>query len=503
MCPSAYLDDLGTRAQIAPDGLLAVSPGALHRLLITQTCLAAQVLLICLVLSVPQDFLKAHVHLFYLAHYCLFLPFFFMARDRCAFLFSPSFLIISYISISFIIGGFAFANGYVLFPAQHRAFLRWEHVGSATGYFMVCNLCAALAYYLARCGRTDQPILRMGGSLRKYAPQLVVGGVLLGVFSVVSIGLTFLGGSGDFSIVPRTFGFLAVTLVLVKSRWRFRFVAYMGMLLLFAASEFGNRRVVLLLGLSLLFMEAAHLVSLRLSFRRILTCVAVVVLAVVLQMSMTVARGLSGFEGSYWHTFSQLDRFVRLENATAYSLKTTEGPSTFFHSNNAFHYVVADPALLSYGSTLAKVFFVPIPRSIWPNKPNSMGYLYTRYWNREFFNRGGCAGVNLYAEFFWNFQALGLLCVLPLMFLLNRVFFFYLRRIREDDAWRFLYIGVGYNALLMYARGHGLDGIAVQVVFGVIVQWLLFEPLVVLLRVKASHVTICMREEARALRLCR
>ena len=51
----------------------------------------AQAALIYGVLLVPQDFLKAHTHVVYLAHYLLFLPFLFNARDRAAFLFSPSF----------------------------------------------------------------------------------------------------------------------------------------------------------------------------------------------------------------------------------------------------------------------------------------------------------------------------------------------------------------------------------------------------------------------------
>ena len=132
---------------------------------------------------------------------------------------------------------------------------------------------------------------------------------------------------------------------------------YVGLLLLFAAAEYGNRRVVLLLGFSVLFMEAAHLQDLRLSFRRVLTCLVVLALAVVLQMTMTIARGVDGFKGSYWQTFTRIDSFVGLDNVITYSLKQTEGPTTFFHSYNGLNYVLNDPSLLCYGSTLAKVSF--------------------------------------------------------------------------------------------------------------------------------------------------
>jgi hypothetical protein len=455
------------------------------------TVFGAQAALIYGVLLVPQDFLKAHTHVVYLAHYLLFLPFFFNARDRAAFLFSPSFLIVSYICLSFVIGGFAFANGYVLSPKDLADFRRWEHYNFATFYFMVCNLCAVFAYFLAKGGRSASPPPQVQSSLHAYIPQLIAGGILLGVFSAVSVGLSFLGGSGDFSIVPRTFGFLVISLVLAKTRWRFRLVAYVGLLLLFAAAEYDNRRAVLLLGLSVIFMEAAHLQDLRLSFRRVLTCMAVLALAIVLQMTMTIARGVDGFKGSYWQTFASIDRFVGLENVIAYSLKQTEGPTTFFHSYNGLNYVLDDPALLCYGSTLAKVLFIAVPRPVWPDKPKSMVDRYTSRWKPAFRNRGGSTGINVYAEYFWNFHVLGILCVAPIFYCLNRVFFFYLSRLRARDVWSFIYLGVGYNSLLMYARGQGLDGLAVHVVVALCVQWMLFNPLLAIIRLDRYKQVLC------------
>jgi len=459
-------------------------PGSLRDMRVALAVFGAQAALIYGVLLVPQDFLKAHTHVVYLAHYLLFLPFLFNARDRAAFLFSPSFLVVSYVCLSFTIGGFAFANGYVLFPKNLGDFRRWEHYNFATFYFMMCNMCAIFAYFLARRGWPVSCPHHAESSLQPYIPQLVIGGILLGVFSVVRVGLSFLGGTGSISVVPRTFGALVICVALVKSRWRYRFLIYAALLLLFAASQYGNRRIVLLLGLSVLFMEAAHLQDLRLSFRRVLTCVVVLALAVVLQMTMTIARGFDGFKGSYWQTFTKIESFVGLKNVVAYSLKQTEGPTTFFHSYNGLNYVLNDPSLLCYGSTLAKVMFIAVPRPVWPNKPKGMVDIYTSRWDPAFRNRGGSTGINLYAEYFWNFHVLGILCVAPIFYVLNRCFFFYLARLRAGNVWPFIYLGVGYNFLLLYARGHGLDGFGVYVVFGLLVQWILFNPLLSMLSIR-------------------
>jgi hypothetical protein len=461
---------------------------------------SAQAVLVCLVFLIPQDILKLHVHYFYLVHYLLFLPFFITARDRCAFLFSPSFLVITYVCISFVLGGFAFSKGYVLLPRNLVDFHRWSQFNAATAYFLACDILAAVAYFLARRRETGLSLCFRGRSLGLYTPQLIAGGILFLVFSSVSIGLGMLGGNGDFSIGPRTFGFLVVSVVLTKARWRYRFLAYVGLLMLLAASEYDDRRVVLLLALSVIFMEVAHLPHVRLSFRHALVCAIVLAVAVVFQMTMTIARGLEGFQGPYWQTFGQLDRFVSVKNAAAYSLKQTEGPTTFFHSNNAIGYVLDDPSLLRYGSTLAKTLFILVPRPLWPEKPKSMVDIYTYRWNPTWRMRGCSTGINVYAEYFWNFHVFGILCILPIFYFFNRAFFFYLHRLRAGDVWPYVYIGVGYNSLLMYARGHGLHSLAIDVVFALGIQVLLFQPLVAVLsaakRRELSHEALCVHKRS-------
>jgi hypothetical protein len=461
-------------------------PGSLRDMRTALAVFGAQAVLIYGVLLVPQDFLKSHAHMIYLTHYCLFLPFLFNSRDRCAFLFSPSFLIVSYVCLSFVIGSFAFANGYVMSPKDLADFRRWEHYNFATFYFMMCNMCAVFAYFLARRGWLASGSQAVQSSLRPYIPQLVLGGILLATFSLVGMGLSMFGGSGNFSIVPQTFGFLVITIALARARWRYRFLVYIGLLLPFAAANYLNRRVVLVLVLCLAFIEATGLQDLRLSLRRVALCLGLFALAAFLLVTMTIARGLAGFKGSYWETFRKIDSFVTLDNVTTYSLKTTEGPTTFFHSNNGIHYILKDPSLLCYGSTLAKVLFIPVPRSILPTKPQSMVDIYTTQWDPAWRRLGCSVGINVYAEYFWNFQVLGMFCIIPIFYYLNRLFFFLLDRLRSGTAWPSIYLCVGYSSLLMYGRGHGLHSLAIDVALALTVQWVLFDPFVSLLVCRES-----------------
>ena len=116
------------------------------------------------------------------------------------------------------------------------------------------------------------------------------------------------------------------------------------------------------------------------------------------------------------------------------------------------------------GARSRRSLFIAVPRSIWPNKPKSMVDIYTSRWNPAWRRTGCSTGINVYAEYFWNFHVFGVLCVMLIFYLLNRVFFFYLSMLRTGNVWPFIYLGVGYSSLLMYARGHGLDGLAVHVI---------------------------------------
>ena len=49
----------------------------------------------------------------------------------------------------------------------------------ATFYFMMCNMCAVFAYFLAKRGRPASDPHPVRSSLRPYIPQLVIGGILL------------------------------------------------------------------------------------------------------------------------------------------------------------------------------------------------------------------------------------------------------------------------------------------------------------------------------------
>jgi hypothetical protein len=459
-------------------------PGSSREIRTRLVVFGTQAMLIYGVLLVPQDVLKSHLHIVYLLHYCLLWPLFFVARDRAAFLFSPSFLIVSYFCFSFTLGGFAFSRGYVMFPDQLRQFYRSNHCAFATAYFMVCNLCVVFAYFLAKRRWPGQRPCPTQGSLRSHAHQLLIGGIMLAVFSTVSVGLPFMGGSGNFAILPQIFGFLVIAIVLAKARWRYRFLVYLIVLLQLAAANYGNRRFVLVLVVSLTFIEAAYLQDLHLSFRRALVGVAILLAAVILQVTMTIARGVDRFDGSYWQTFRRMDIFITIDNSATFALKQTEGPTTFWHSYNAIGYVLEDHSLLCYGSTLAKTLFVVVPRSIWPNKPNSMVDIYTTRWNPAWRRMGCSTGINVYAEYFWNFHVLGVFCAVIIFYLLNRVFFFYLSLLRAGDVWPYIYLGVGYSSLLMYGRGHGLYSLATEVGIALIVQTAIFNPFVAVLRLE-------------------
>ncbi|EIH4362643.1 hypothetical protein [Escherichia coli] len=62
-----------------------------------------------------------------------------------------------------------------------------------------------------------------------------------------------------------------------------------------------------------------------------------------------------------------------------------------------------------YGVTILKPVISIIPRSIFPDKPETSSRLFPKYFNKQFYNVGGSEPVTLFGELYWNFSYLSLI----------------------------------------------------------------------------------------------
>lgn len=110
--------------------------------------------------------------------------------------------------------------------------------------------------------------------------------------------------------------------------------------------------------------------------------------------------------------------YLQSDFATDALINNFELNTVYGNGSNALDYVYSEKVDLLYGSTFMKFLFIPLPRSVFPDKPKSMIDIYTTIYTPTFRKEGGSLPVILYSEAFWNFHLFGLL----FLYLLYRFF---------------------------------------------------------------------------------
>src|SRR5690606_15480936 len=122
------------------------------------------------------------------------------------------------------------------------------------------------------------------------------------------------------------------------------------------------------------------------------------------------------------------------------------------------NYVHSNQVELTYGSTFLKFFFLPLPRSIFPYKPDSMIDIYTKKFMPEFRAEGGSYPIIIYSEVFWNFHILGLFFLYFIFRVLNN---FYIKLIENVNRnvinVKTIFLLFMYVTLIQFVRGSGLE----------------------------------------------
>ena len=135
-----------------------------------------------------------------------------------------------------------------------------------------------------------------------------------------------------------------------------------------------------------------------------------------------------------------------------------EVAEAFGNAAICIEYVIENKIELQKGSTILKVFTIPIPRSMWGDKPISMINVYTLAADPLFVARGGSYPVLLFSEFFANFHWFGLLFVWPFYYVLDTIYRSVVNRYRKGElGFKYLSSSFLIASVVQLTRGSGLD----------------------------------------------
>jgi len=286
------------------------------------------------------------------------------------------------------------------------------------------------------------------------------------VFMNLNIDLSFVGGGGDFSIIPKTIAVLILFIILSRSKLKYRYILYLLILAIFMTFSFQSKREALLLIFPVVLLEFYNK-KFTFKLSNVIYAVLIGVLVIYSVLLMSIARGYGSYNvNTVWEASRYVSDYMKHENFIPYFMNNIEVSSAFLHSNLAVNYVLKNPSLITYGSTIIKFIFIPIPRSVFPYKPNSMVHLFTQKFDPEFRKAGGSHPVSIQSEMFWNFHFFGLIAILLFFVIFNYLYRLLLIKITNNTIIDFLPLLYGYMILIYIIRGNGFDAFFVYFILG-------------------------------------
>jgi oligosaccharide repeat unit polymerase len=184
------------------------------------------------------------------------------------------------------------------------------------------------------------------------------------------------------------------------SRWQWRLyflasVAYG----VFDIAFSGSRRN--LVNIIFAMLMTSHYLRRQLSFRRMLPWLAMLLVFSFswLYVRSTMDQGVDAVR----------DRLGQVETGQVVDHVYTEGENAIFDYLVAIINTVPNQYDYNYGAGLVRFLYFPIPRQLWPEKPENLSRVLTQRYDPMTYLNGGSAGSSLVGEFYLEFGWLGIL----------------------------------------------------------------------------------------------
>jgi hypothetical protein len=377
---------------------------------------------------------------------------------------TPINLFLFYNSISFFFGSFAFANDIVLNLNDLNKFKDWEYLNYSSFYYLLSHL--LLFNIDTKFYETYNKYANKikGNNMKIYYGNTSIFILFIIIAYIFPINLSFLGGYGSTSYFITSLLYLYVIYYVSSTKNKYRIFIYVLLLLIGSIFSYSSKREIIFFVIPIIFCEVVFN-KIILNFKIISKLIFLFFFLITLIIVMSIMRGYGSYiddNESLISAFFLVSKYINDPQFFKFLFNNLEFNYTFYHSFQSIEYVIQNPDLLTYGSTLIKVLFIFFPRSIFGFKPDSIIAQYTSFHNIEFRDVGGSFPINLISEFFWNFSFFGIVFVIILGFIITKVFIFFLKNFGPN----FLTISLLfiYTNLLMFYRGSGLDLYVVYII---------------------------------------
>jgi hypothetical protein len=353
------------------------------------------------------------------------------------------------------LGAWAFNKGLVTWETNLEAFFNWKHANIMASFTIVCLSFAHLSFFLLKKDTTESKPQEIK-SITKFI-LIPVSIFCFTIFSILPLDVSLLGGLGDYQIIPKTLATLVLISFLALDKVKFRYAYYLLIIIVFATFSYHDKREAIFLILSILLLEAITQKQFVLKTKKIFLLLATFLFALYLILTMSILRGYGGFNvNGFASAVKLVPQYVAQDRFLPYFFQNIETSISFYHSHQAIEFIENDKSLMTYGATLIKFIFVPIPRSI-VDKPKSIVESYTGYYDPTAYQENISWPINFFSELYWNFRYLGFILVVPFFVFFNYCYLVLVKLLKTKKVLLALVPLYLYQYFIFFVRGSGLD----------------------------------------------
>ena len=366
------------------------------------------------------------------------------------FLFQPSLLLVTAVSLLIAIGGLGFHHGWALTHWIEQT-VSWQNLEIHLTFFYVFFLLMIFFYNRKKL----RPGLNLPGNSRLKIITFAVISILASV-AMATVNLPFAS-----QVVA--VGFIGYCLHICNiQNLKTRMLLYLTLFIPIALLLHDDKRDAIFLLFPLFIIELLQNPEKKLNFKSLFTIFYITFGVLIMIVLATVLRAAEYYEiNKLIDIFSAARTYVFSELFLGYFLQNIEATYTYFHTINAIEMWTFQKLDALSGGSYVKAFFVTFPREIFDFKPQKASYWYTLTYDEKYRLSGGSWAVSMFGEAYLNFQIFGALILVSILKFFDYLFYsITLRPAYKNYMINImkLYLPV---AFLDFSRGAGLDSIVI------------------------------------------
>lgn len=244
-----------------------------------------------------------------------------------------------------------------------------------------------------------------------------------------------------------------------------RYACYAFIIITMAVDSVGSKRELFFALLAILIVEF------RMSLRNIALGTTLFVLASFYILAASIVRGYGQFGAeSLSEAVEYVPEYTQSETFSEVVGNNFETPYHYATAVLSCDLMLTGKTPLLYGETLAKSFFIFIPRSLFNYKPRKMNDVFTTAYDPFFRKGGGSYPVSFYSEFMQNFHLLGLIFVLVFSAFFQKQYVKSVKKIRKGEVGCLYFIPL-FAFYLQFVRGAGFESLIIYSMMAVACMW--------------------------------